>query len=124
MTLIDLPGITRVSIDDQAEDIEKVTKNMAKRYCEDDRTIILCVVPATSDMTNSSGLQIARKLDPEGIRTIGVITKIDLMDEGTNAKDMLLNKGVPLKLGYVGVKGRSQGDINRGLSVKDGLKKE
>lgn len=46
-------------------------------------------------------------MDPEGKRTIGVITKIDIMDRGTNAKNMLLGKEVNLKLGYVGVKNRS-----------------
>ena len=49
---------------------------MCTRYCKDERTIILCVIPANQDMTNSDGLQLARKLDPKGIRTIGVITKV------------------------------------------------
>ena len=53
----------------------------------------------------------ARKVDPDGKRTIGVITKIDIMDRGTNAKNMLLGKEVQLKLGYVGCKNRSQEDI-------------
>lgn len=64
---------------------------MAARYVSDPRTIILCVVPANADMTNSDGLQMARQLDPKGIRTIGVITKIDIMDRGTNAKKMIMN---------------------------------
>lgn len=122
--MIDLPGITMVSLDDQDEDIEKLTTDMARRYCEDDRTIILCVTPANQDMANSVGLKMARKLDKDGVRTIGVITKIDLMDEGTNAKDTLLNKHFKLNLGYVGVKGRSQMDINKGLSVVQGIAKE
>lgn len=124
LTMIDLPGITMVSLDDQDEDIEKLTTDMARRYCEDDRTIILCVTPANQDMANSVGLKMARKLDKDGVRTIGVITKIDLMDEGTNAKDTLLNKHFKLKLGYVGVKGRSQADINRNLTVVQGIAKE
>jgi len=49
----------------------------------------------------------ARKLDPDGKRTIGVITKIDIMDRGTNAKNMIMGKDVHLRLGYVGVKNRS-----------------
>lgn len=62
---------------------------MATRYVADPRTIILCVIPANVDMTTSDGLQMARELDPRGIRTVGVITKIDIMDRGTNAKRML-----------------------------------
>jgi hypothetical protein len=49
----------------------------------------------------------ARRLDPDGKRTIGVITKIDIMDRGTNAKNMIMGKDVSLRLGYVGVKNRS-----------------
>ena len=55
----------------------------------DPRTIILAVIPANIDMTTSDGLQMAKNLDPRGIRTVGVITKIDIMDRGTNAKRML-----------------------------------
>lgn len=124
LTIIDIPGITQIAIGDQDLDIEKLTKNMCERYCKDERTIILCVIPANQDMSTSIGLQMARRLDKDGIRTIGVITKIDIMDEGTNARDMLLGKEIPLNLGYVGIKGRSQADINKGMSVREGLKKE
>lgn len=64
---------------------------MCERYMKDYRTIILCVVPANADMTTSDGLQLARRLDPKGIRTIGVITKVDIMDRGVNAKRMIMN---------------------------------
>lgn len=49
----------------------------------------------------------AMKLDPKGIRTMGVITKIDIMDRGTNAKRMIMNMEVSLRLGFVGVKNRA-----------------
>jgi dynamin 1-like protein len=62
-------------------------------------------------MTISDGLQMAKRLDPNGIRTVGVITKIDIMDRGTSAKNMILGKEVPLRLGYVGVVNRAQEDI-------------
>ena len=81
---------------------------MAASYCGAPRTIILCVLPANADMTTSDGLQMARELDPKGIRTIGVITKIDIMDKGTNAKRMLEGKDVQLRLGFIGIKNRSQ----------------
>lgn len=80
---------------------------MCRRYMSDPRTIILCVVPANADMTVSDGLQMAQQLDPKGIRTVGVITKIDIMDRGTSAKRMIMNMEVPLRLGYVGVKNRA-----------------
>ena len=97
---------------------------MAARYVGDPRTIILCVVPANADMTNSDGLQMARQLDPKGVRTIGVITKIDIMDRGTNAKRMIMNQEIQLRLGFVGVKNRSQEDIQNQISVKAAMEKE
>jgi dynamin 1-like protein len=71
------------------KDIEKVTKDMCRRYARDSRTIILAVVPANQDMATSDALKMAQEEDPEGARTIGVVTKIDIMDKGTNAKRML-----------------------------------
>ena len=59
---------------------------------EDQNTIILCVIPANQDITNDEVLYMARKIDREGERTIGCITKIDIMDRGTDARNLLLNK--------------------------------
>lgn len=64
---------------------------MCMSYARDERTIILCVIPANQDMSTSDALLMARQLDPQGKRTIGVITKIDIMDKGTNARRMLMN---------------------------------
>lgn len=126
LTLIDLPGITKVPLrgSDHGEDIEEVTKNMARAYCADDLTIILCVVQANMDLTTSDALQMARKLDPNGERTVGVLTKIDIMDRGLDAIKILQNEEVPLRYGYVAVKGRSNQDIKNGMTIKEGLKKE
>ena len=91
LTLIDLPGITRIPMagSDQPKNIEEITKGMARRYVSDPRTIILCVTSANADLSTSDGLMMAKEVDPNGIRTIGVLTKIDIMDKGTNAKRML-----------------------------------
>jgi len=126
LTLVDLPGITRIPLanSDQTKDIEKVTKDMCRKYAKDPRTIILAVVPANQDMSTSDAIKMAQEEDPEGIRTIGVITKIDIMDKGTNARRMLLGQDISLRLGYVGVKGRSQLDINTSMKVRDALKLE
>eukprot|EP01083_Nonionella_stella_P135379 411834_1 len=68
--------------------------------------------------------KIAKEVDPTGERTLGVITKIDLMDHGCNALDILHGKVVPLKLGYIGIKNRSQLDINNNMSIEDALVEE
>lgn len=118
LTIIDLPGLTRIPIDGQDENILEVTTKMIKKYMEEPSTIILCVIPANQDITNDEVLHLARKIDVNGERTIGCITKIDIMDRGTDARSLLLNKGeVPLKLGYVGIKNRSQADISEKRTV-------
>jgi hypothetical protein len=60
----------------------------------------------------------------QGRRTLGVITKIDIMDRGTDAKKMIQNEEIELKLGFVGVKGRSQEDVDNKVRVADALKEE
>ncbi|SBS99850.1 dynamin-like protein, putative [Plasmodium malariae] len=126
LSLIDLPGITRVPLknSDQTDDIERLTREMAFRYVKDPRTIILAVLPANADMSTSDALQIARKVDPKGLRTIGVITKIDLMDKGADASKMLMNDEITLRLGYTGVVNRSIADIRSGKSITQSLKDE
>jgi replication fork clamp-binding protein CrfC len=76
LTMIDLPGITRIPIGGQPKNIEQITKGMCRRYASNPRTIILCVVPANQDMSTSDALQLAQEEDPDGVRTIGVITKV------------------------------------------------
>ena len=89
----------------------------------DPSTIILSVVPANQDITNDQVLHMAMKIDQLGERTLACITKIDIMDRGTDARQLLLNKGeVPLKLGYVGIKNRSQADIQNKMTVAQSLK--
>ena len=126
LTVIDLPGVTRVPLkgSDQNDDIEKITKDMAMRYITDPRTIILAVLPANQDMSTSDALQMARFADPQGLRTIGVITKIDIMDPGTDACKMLLGEEIALRLGYVGVKNRGQADIRANIRVRAALEAE
>ena len=63
-------------------------------------------------------------MDPQGRRTIGVLTKLDLMDAGTHALDILTGRVYPLKLGFIGVVCRSQQDINANKSMKDALDSE
>jgi dynamin 1-like protein len=75
-------------------------------------SIILSVSPANVDLANSESLKLARAVDPQGRRTVGVLTKLDLMDAGTNALDILTGRVYPLKLGFIGTVNRSQQDIN------------
>ncbi|KAI9769672.1 MAG: Dynamin- GTPase protein [Geoglossum simile] len=124
LTLVDLPGLTKVPIGDQPSDIEKQTRNLISEYIAKPNSIVLAVSPANVDIVNSEALKLARHVDPMGRRTIGVLTKLDLMDHGTNALDILSGRVYPLKLGFIGVVNRSQQDIQGNKSLAEALKSE
>lgn len=83
---------------------------MVKSYIKDPRTIILAVVPAPVDIATQEILSMAAEVDPQGQRTLGVLTKPDLVDEGSEQLVMELVRGGKnqLKLGYCIVRNRSQ----------------
>jgi dynamin 1-like protein len=124
LTLVDLPGLTKVPIGDQPSDIEKQTRNLISEYIAKPNSIILAVSPANVDIVNSESLKLARHVDPTGKRTIGVLTKLDLMDHGTNALDILSGRVYPLKLGFIGIVNRSQQDIQGNKVLSDALQAE
>ncbi|CAN1307384.1 Dynamin-related protein 3A [Linum perenne] len=124
ITLVDLPGITKVPVGDQPTDIESRIRTMIISYIKKPSCLILAVTAANADLANSDALQVAGVADPDGYRTIGVITKLDIMDRGTDARNLLLGKVIPLRLGYVGVVNRSQEDINLNRSIKSALAAE
>lgn len=111
-------------VGDQPPDIEKQTRNLISEFIAKPNSIILAVSPANVDIVNSEALKLARYVDPLGRRTIGVLTKVDLMDHGTNALDILAGRVYPLKLGWIGVVNRSQQDIMGNKPMEDALKDE
>ncbi|GAA6220152.1 LOW QUALITY PROTEIN: dynamin-2-like [Lates calcarifer] len=124
LTLIDLPGMTKVAVGDQPHDIEHQIRDMLLQFITKESCLILAVTPANTDLANSDALKIAKEVDPQGLRTIGVITKLDLMDEGTDARDILENKLLPLRRGYIGVVNRSQKDIDGKKDIRAALAAE
>uniref|UniRef100_A0A8C4YNU4 Dynamin-2 n=1 Tax=Gopherus evgoodei TaxID=1825980 RepID=A0A8C4YNU4_9SAUR len=124
LTLVDLPGMTKVPVGDQPLDIEFQIREMIMQFVTKENCLILAVSPANSDLANSDALKIAKEVDPQGQRTIGVITKLDLMDEGTDARDVLENKLLPLRRGYIGVVNRSQKDIDGKKDIQAALAAE
>ncbi|XP_071751775.1 dynamin 3a [Centroberyx gerrardi] len=121
LTLVDLPGITKVPLGDQPADIEYQVRDMIMQFICKDNCLILAVTPANTDLANSDALKLAKDVDPQGQRTIGVITKLDLMDEGTDAREILENRLLPLRRGYIGVVNRSQKDIDGKKDIKESL---
>ncbi|KAM3845709.1 dynamin-1-like protein isoform 2-T4 [Vipera latastei] len=124
LTLVDLPGITKVPVGDQPPDIENQVRDMILSYISNPNCLILAVTAANTDMATSEALKLARDVDPDGRRTLAVITKLDLMDAGTDAMDVLMGRVIPVKLGIIGVVNRSQHDINSNKSISDSLQDE
>ncbi|XP_054844219.1 dynamin-1-like protein isoform X6 [Eublepharis macularius] len=124
LTLVDLPGMTKVPVGDQPKDIEVQIRELILRFISNPNSIILAVTAANTDMATSEALKIAREVDPDGRRTLAVITKLDLMDAGTDAMDVLMGRVIPVKLGIIGVVNRSQLDINNKKSVVDSIRDE
>ncbi|XP_047982019.1 dynamin-related protein 5A-like isoform X2 [Salvia hispanica] len=110
LTLIDLPGLTKVAVEGQSESIVMDIENMPN-------CIILAVSPANQDLATSDAIKISREVDPKGERTFGVLTKIDLMDKGTDAVDILEGRAYKLQFPWIGVVNRSQADINKKVDM-------
>jgi dynamin 1-like protein len=124
LSLIDLPGLVSNPLPGQPRDIVTTVRRMILDYISPENTIILAITPANTDIATSEAIQYARQVDPDGERTIGVLTKLDLMDRGTDAVDVLKGEVIPLKLGYVGVVCRSQAEINESLNFESHLENE
>ncbi|XP_057283853.1 dynamin-1-like protein isoform X5 [Pezoporus wallicus] len=116
--------MTKVPVGDQPKDIELQIRELILQFISNPNSIILAVTAANTDMATSEALKIAREVDPDGRRTLAVITKLDLMDAGTDAMDVLMGRVIPVKLGIIGVVNRSQLDINNKKSVADSIRDE
>uniref|UniRef100_A0A3P8PZJ0 Interferon-induced GTP-binding protein Mx n=1 Tax=Astatotilapia calliptera TaxID=8154 RepID=A0A3P8PZJ0_ASTCA len=126
LTLIDLPGITRVAVSGQSEDIGEQIKRLIQNNIRKQETISLVVVPCNVDIATTEALRMAQQVDPEGERTLGILTKPDLVDKGTeeNVVKIVHNEVIPLKKGYMVVKCRGQKEITEKVSLSEALKNE
>uniref|UniRef100_A0A6Q2X3S6 Interferon-induced GTP-binding protein Mx n=1 Tax=Esox lucius TaxID=8010 RepID=A0A6Q2X3S6_ESOLU len=126
LTLIDLPGIARVAVKGQPEDIGEKIKGLILNYIKRKETIILVVVPCNVDIATTEALQMAQQVDVEGTRTLAILTKPDLIDPGAENTilDIVHNRTIPLNLGYVIVKCRGQKQIDENMSIIDAIEDE
>ncbi|GMQ04509.1 hypothetical protein CsSME_00049902 [Camellia sinensis var. sinensis] len=108
----------------QPESIVQDIENMVHSYVEKPNCIILAITPANQDVATSDAIKLAREVDPNGERTFGVLTKLDLMDRGTNALDVLEGRSYRLQHPWVGIVNRSQADINRNVDMLDSRRRE
>ncbi|XP_043114102.1 interferon-induced GTP-binding protein Mx1-like [Puntigrus tetrazona] len=126
LTLIDLPGITRVPVQDQPEDIGDQIKKLILKYISKSETIILVVVPCNVDITTTEALRMAQHVDPEGHRTLAILTKPDLIDRGAEMDVLKIVQGkvIPLSKGYIIVRCRGQSDINDKIPLDKAINME
>ena len=111
LTLIDLPGYVQISSLDQPESLKEKISALCEKYIREPN-IVLAVCAADVDLANSPALRASRKVDPLGLRTLGVITKMDLVSP-ENGAAILSGNRYPLHLGYVGVVCKPSGKRDR-----------
>lgn len=105
LSMIDLPGYIQVASHDQPPELKQKISDLCDKYIQTPN-VILAISAADVDLANSTALRASRRVDPRGERTIGVITKMDLVDP-ERGHDVLTDKKYPLRLGYVGVVSRA-----------------
>ncbi|KAI1103535.1 dynamin family protein [Jackrogersella minutella] len=101
LSLIDLPGYIQVVGQNQPLELKQRISELCDKYIQAPN-VILAISAADVDLANSTALRASRRVDPRGERTIGVVTKMDLVDPIRGAS-LLADKQYPLRLGYVGV---------------------
>ena len=116
LTLVDLPGLVMVACTDQGqpEDIKNQIRDLIKHYITQSNTIIMGILPARCDIEVDSALELIKSFDPKGERTIGILTKIDLMNENTDISSYLtgdISNDLKLHYGYFAIKNKNGNEI-------------
>ena len=124
LTLVDLPGLVKVPIAGQPDNIDSVVKKIVLDFISNPNAIILALSPANIDIANSDSLKIAREVDPYLTRTLGVISKLDLVENPEDIIEIINNKTYPLKYGYIGVTCRNSKDNFNNKSIEAAIKEE
>lgn len=118
LNFIDLPGLTMIACTDkgQPKDIKDQIRNLLIKYINPENNLILCIMPAREDLETDMALELVKQYDSSGQRTIGVLTKIDLMNKNSNICNYLLNnnisKDLQLDYGYYAIKNSNTRDFN------------
>ncbi len=112
---VDLPGLTKIPVGDQPS--ISSSRSATSSLTTSPAQLHHPRVSQRMSTCQSDSLKLARTVDPQGRRTIGVLTKLDLMEQGTHALDILTGRVYPLKLGFIGVVNRSQQESTGNVSM-------
>ena len=126
LTLIDIPGITHMCTDGVQANIHEVTKGMVESYIKDSNMVILVVIPATDDFGNAEALKLAKHYDPHGERTLGVVTKCDLVNSDSDIVQRIKMEGknIQLELGFIALRCRTPSEVKAGVKRLDAMAEE
>lgn len=122
LTIIDVPGIFRTTTQGTTKDDMAMVRDLVKGYIRDSRTIILAVLPSNVDIATQEILELAEDYDKNGERTLGVLTKPDLVLEPSAQAavcDLVQGKKRPLTLGYFLVRNRGANSSSKDQSELD-----
>jgi hypothetical protein len=123
LSIIDLPGMTHIALRDKGQpaDIKENIEKMLIKYISSPRTIILAIIPATSDVEADMGLGLIKKYDPDFERTIGVLTKTDLLVDSDVERYLTnsISRDLQTKYGYFAVRNRSSEEV-KNHTVEEG----
>ncbi|KAI1425906.1 P-loop containing nucleoside triphosphate hydrolase protein [Xylaria sp. FL1777] len=123
LTMVDLPGLFLAGNKDQSEDDATLVESLVLSYMKKPRSIILAVVSAKNDFALQQVTRHARALDPEGVRTLGLITKPDTLDVGSDSErfyvELAQNKDVKFRLGWHVLRNRSYVTREASTSERD-----
>jgi len=125
LTLVDLPGLIHSATKSSTEADKALIFSLVEEYMQNPRTIILAVVSAKNDVANQIVLNLARKVDQKGSRTLGIITKPDCIaaDDETSWFDLAQNKEIFLQLGWHMVKNRMESEMHLSFADRNMVEK-
>ena len=124
ISMIDMPGLTKIALQGQNANFPQLIEEINRTYIQNPNSIILAISPANVDVANSDSLKLAKDFDPEGVRTIGVFTKMDLIEDPNTIKKAFEGRAYPLKNGYYGIICRNQNDIKNRISIQQAILNE
>jgi GTP-binding protein EngB required for normal cell division len=125
LTLVDLPGLTQIACKDkgQPDDIKEQIENLIGKYIQSSETIILAVVAARNDVEADVGIGMVKKYDQNFSRSIGILTKVDLMNHDTDVSDYVkgtISKNLKMAFGYYLVRNRPNKEVST-TTLKEGF---
>jgi hypothetical protein len=127
LSVIDVPGIFKNTTPGRTTKTDiLLVRNMVLRYMQNRRSVMLTVVPACVDIATQEIIEMAREIDPNGERTLRILTKPDLVDKGAENKviDMIEDQNVNGQLGWVLVRNLGQQQLEEGNVDRDALEEQ